>query len=167
MKRRAGAKLHSRSHHQYSSWSLRRETFQGQWVSVLSPHRVCPLTNTHTHTHLPCSCVFQHRCPINQGAFKSIENIKRLNLFRYSALIAYYTIITHTRAFCDRERLRRPDDGIFTVLRWTESQKWQLYEQFLHVASVPWEKPTAAEVTKAQVSSSFSVRDKTWKLFVV
>lgn len=55
-------------------------------------------TNTHTraqNTHLPCSCVVASLSPINQAALESIQNIKRLNLFRCLALIAHYTIITH------------------------------------------------------------------------
>lgn len=60
-------------------------------------HIIIMTTSLHTHTHLPCSCVLQRPSPINQGAFKSIENIKRLNPFRGSALIAYYTVITCVR----------------------------------------------------------------------
>lgn len=93
IRRMARMKMHFQRSHQYSSWSLRKEMFQEQWLMVLFSLHVVSLT--HTHTELPCSCVLLRLSPINQAASESIQNIKRLNLFRCSVLIAYYTIITH------------------------------------------------------------------------
>lgn len=175
MKKFAGVKMLSNLDYQYGSWSLRKQMFQEHWLMVLfSSNNVTlrPLSSPqHTRTpqqstHLPWSLAGSCPSSINQVALESIENIKRLNLFRCLVLIAYYTIITHLvpHEAWERETHSPHPNTLHTALNQSHSKSAGLQLNRCCQRCWAFMRPASLWAQRNSTRTSKILRDKVYKI---